>query len=214
MTTFDKVKPKKNRLPFIPPKRQVTRRAKFVQSNEEKITDSADDSLRSGLRATSTRGRRARSRRYGKVKFPRTSGNNLQSSCNRQVTKHKCFERDIYVAEDDQEYHIGDSVYIQSDSISSTYFIGNILDFRTTRKEELLVEVTIYIYFSCMLCDCFLMTIAGSSIIKLKAFKMGVQCRKCFFIGVLSKSKQMCLLTILVYKFITFAKDRLIACYF
>eukprot|EP00800_Vazella_pourtalesii_P007245 TRINITY_DN1963_c0_g1_i1.p1 TRINITY_DN1963_c0_g1~~TRINITY_DN1963_c0_g1_i1.p1 ORF type:complete len:704 (-),score=45.97 TRINITY_DN1963_c0_g1_i1:204-2315(-) len=141
MAAMDKVKPKKTRLPFIPPKRQVTRRTKYIQPTEDKIISTSDDSLRSGLRATSTRGRRARSRSYGKVKFPRTSGNNLQSSCNRQVTKQKCFDRDIYVADDDQKYHIGDSVYIQSDTISSTYFIGNILDFRTTRKEELLVEV-------------------------------------------------------------------------
>lgn len=143
MAAMDKVKPKKTRLPFIPPKRQVTRRTKYIQPTEDKIISTSDDSLRSGLRATSTRGRRARSRSYGKVKFPRTSGNNLQSSCNRQVTKQKCFDRDIYVADDDQKYHIGDSVYIQSDTISSTYFIGNILDFRTTRKEELLVEVII-----------------------------------------------------------------------
>ena len=141
MATIDKVKPKRSRFPFIPPKRQVTRRTKFVQPIEDKLINNADDSLRVGLRATSTRGRRPRNRRYGKVKFPRTSSSSLQSSCNRQVTKQKCFERDIYVTEDDQEYHIGDSVYIQSDSISSTYFIGNILDFRTTRKEELLVEV-------------------------------------------------------------------------
>ncbi|KAI6655310.1 Arginine-glutamic acid dipeptide repeats protein-like isoform X2 [Oopsacas minuta] len=140
MSGVDTGKSKKGRL-----KRQLPQRTKYNQTIEEKTFGIvSDDSLRSGLRTTKTRGRRAGSKKSVKLKYPHIPANIPSIRHGVIPTKQNYFEKDVYVGEDNQEYHIGDSVYIQSDTLSSVYFIGQIRDFRTTRKEERLVEIQWY----------------------------------------------------------------------
>ena len=138
MASVNKVKSKRNRLP----KRQLTRR-KFVDPNDDKdFSLVSDDYHRTGHRNTK-RVRTSKNIRMGKVKTP--DDNNLPTSVRDGIVsiKSKFKEKDIYISDDNQIYHIGDSVYVQSETISTPYFIGLIQDFKTTRKEDMLVEVYI-----------------------------------------------------------------------
>ena len=137
MATVSKVKSKRNLIP----KRQLTRR-KFVEPNDDKeFSLVSDDYNRTGHRNTK-RVRSNKNIRMGKFKTPDDSSN-LQACVREGIIsiKSKHREKDVYISDDNQIYHIGDSVYVQSDTISTPYFIGLIQDFKTTRKEDRLVEV-------------------------------------------------------------------------
>ena len=148
MTTVSKVKSKRNRLP----KRQHTRR-NFVDLNDDKDFSLASDDFNRTRHRNTKRVRNNKNIRMGKIKT-QDDPNHLQTCLRDGIisVKSKLREKDLYVSDDNQKYRIGDSVYVQSDTISTPYFIGLIQDFKTTRKEDLLVEVfnfTIIFFKSC-----------------------------------------------------------------
>ena len=141
MSSCERFKTRKTRVSSnLQHKRPKSRKSK-VPYPGCKFSDNILDS-RSGTRPSSKRGRRPRNKGNSKHHIKEISlfqGNSVRQCFNpvRQI-----LDQDDYISSDGQIYAVGETAYIQSDTISTPYFIGQILDFKTTRKDEILAEVS------------------------------------------------------------------------